>query len=232
MPAPIGKTVSMRTLYHHWLSPDARKVRLVLGEKRLDAEERLQFDWERDERFLALNPAGVVPVLVEEDGTTLADGQTICEYLDEVYPDPPLLPKAPADRAEVRRLTAWFDRKFAAEVTDLLVKEKLFKRFSGAGAPDSRAVRAGRTNIHTHLAYVAWLTERRSWLAGERLSLADLTAAAHISLVDYAGDVPWEDHPYAKDWYARIKSRPCFRPLLRDTLPGIPAPPHYADLDF
>lgn len=227
----------MRTLYHHWLSPFSRKVRLVLQEKRLDTEEKLYLDWERLDQFLALNPAGTVPVLVEEDGTILSGHQAICEYLDETYPDPPLLPRDPRQRAEARRLVAWFDEKFNAEVTSLLVAEKLAKRMSGGpfeqgSTPDSRAVRAGRTNIHTHLDYIAWLTDRRKWLAGNTLTFADLAAAAHLSLIDYAADVPWEEHPAAKDWYARIKSRPCFRGLLSDQIPGVPAPRHYADLDF
>lgn len=222
----------MRVLYHHWLSPFARKVRLVLHEKRLEVEERIARDWERDDAFLALNPAGEVPVLIEPEGSPLADSGAIVEYLDEVYPDPPLLGRTPAARAEARRLVAWFDGKFFREVTEPLVVEKLMKRMLGGGAPDSRAVRAGRANIHTHLRYIAWLTERRKWLAGDHLSVADMAAAAHLSLIDYAGDVPWEEHELAKDWYARIKSRPCFRPLLRDTVPGVPAPRHYADLDF
>ncbi|MGC2854967.1 glutathione S-transferase family protein [Novispirillum sp. DQ9] len=222
----------MRVLYHHWLSPFARKVRLVLQEKRLEVTEHVVLDWERDERFLALNPAGEVPVLVEEKGPTLADAGVIVEYLEEVYTDPPLIGRTPAQRAEARRLAAWFDGKFYREVTAPLVQEKLLKRMLNQGAPDSRLVRAGRANVHTHLHYIAWLTERRKWLAGEHLSIADLAAAAHLSLVDYAGDVPWEDHELAKDWYARVKSRPSFRPLLRDAIPGVPAPKHYTDLDF
>ena len=136
------------------------------------------------------------------------------------------------ERAEVRRLVAWFDGKFAHEVTDNLVGEKVMKRFLGFGEPDSAAIRAGHANIRTHLDYIAFLIERRSWLAGERLSLADIAAAAHISCVDYLGDVPWADHEAAKDWYARIKSRPSFRPLLADAIPGLAPSKVYADLDF
>lgn len=222
----------MRVLYHHWLSPFSRTVRLVLQEKRLEAEDRVVLDWERDERFLALNPAGEVPVLVDERKQTVVDAGTIIEYLEEVYPDPPLIGRTAGQRAEARRLAAWFNGKFHREVSAPLIQEKLLKRMLGQGAPDSRAVRAGRANVHTHLQYIAWLTERRKWLAGELLSIADLTAAAHLSLVDYAGDVPWEEHELAKDWYARVKSRPSFRTLLRDAIPGVPAPRHYADLDF
>lgn len=221
-----------RTLFHHWMSPSARKVRLALHEKRMAVQEQVHADWERNESFLALNPAGEVPVLLEPNGAVVSDGQTICEYLEEISPDTPLLPGNVFHRAEARRLTAWFDNKFRLEVTVPLVSEKLMRRLLGRGSPDSRNIRTGRTNIHMHLAYITWLTERRKWLAGDSLTLADLTAAAHLSLVDYTGDVPWDEHPFARNWYARIKSRPCFRTLLADVVPGVPPARHYADLDF
>jgi glutathione S-transferase len=222
----------MRTLYHLWLSPFCRKVRIVLREKGVEFELKAENLFQRRPEFMALNPACEVPVLVDEDGTAVADSAAICEYLEETVPDPALMPADAAGRAEARRLVAWFDRKFNAEVTENLVGEKIMKRFLRAGTPDSRAIRAGKTNVHTHLDYIGWLTERRNWLAGEALSVADIAAAAHLSCLDYLGDVPWEDHPAAKDWYARIKSRPSFRPILADHLPGEPPPKHYADLDF
>ena len=222
----------MRTLHHLWLSPFCRKVRIVLAEKGLDFEVKVEKVWQRREEFLRLNPAGSVPVLVEPDGAVIAESWVICEYLDEVYPDPPMIGATPAERAEARRLAAWFDGKFHHEVTDNLLTEKLDKRFMGMGGPDSAAIRAGHDNIATHLEYIGYLSERRTWLAGDGLSLADAAAAAHISALDYLGDVPWEDYPAAKDWYVRIKSRPSFRPLLQDRIPGLPPPKHYADLDF
>ena len=222
----------MRMLHHLWLSPFCRKVRVVLLEKKIDFDMKVENTWERSEAFLALNPAGEVPVLVEPDGTVLSGSNVISEFLEEIHPDPPLLGHQALERAEVRRLVSWFDRKFDREVTDPLVGEKVMKRFLGLGEPNSKAVRAGLANIHQHLDYIAYLMERRKWLAGENLSLADLAAAAHISVVDYLGDVPWADHGGAKDWYARLKSRPSFRPLLADHIPGFPPPKHYADLDF
>lgn len=222
----------MRTLYHLWLSPHCRKVRVVLAEKKLEFNLVVERAWDRRAEFLALNPAGEVPVLVESDGTPYSDSSVICELLEELYPDQPLLGTTPFIRAEVRRLVAWFDCKFNREVTVNLVGEKLGKRLTGIGEPDSRAIRAGQANIHSHLDYIRWLTERRRWLAGDFLSLADIAAAAHLSCLDYIGDVPWADHPGAKDWYARIKSRPSFRNLLRDQVPGALPPRHYEDLDF
>ncbi|MSO73226.1 MAG: glutathione S-transferase family protein [Rhodospirillaceae bacterium] len=222
----------MRLLYHHPLLASARKVRLALHEKRLFFEEKISLPWEREEAILRLNPAGEMPVLVDEDGTTVFDPVTICEYLEEVYPEPALIRGTPAERAEARRLAAWFDHKFQREVIQHLVVEKLVKRAMANHAPDSRALKVGRDFLVTHLQYIGELTEQRGWVAGSALTLADLAAAANISLVDYCGDVPWESYPAAKEWYVRIKSRPSFRSLLRDVVPGIPPAPIYADLDF
>jgi glutathione S-transferase len=222
----------MRTLYHLWLSPFSRKIRLVLKEKTLDFEMAVERIWERRPEFLALNPAGEVPVLVEPDGTTLSDATAITEYLEEIYPERPLMGATPIERAETRRLVAWFDVKFNREVTVNLVEEKITKRFLGLGQPNSQAIRAGCQNIKHHLDYITYLMDRRSYLAGDSFGLADITAAAHLSSVDYLGDVPWEQHNGAKEWYARVKSRPSFRPLLADHIPGVAPPKHYADLDF
>lgn len=227
----------MRTLYHLWLCPFARKVRIVLGEKKLPFELELEKVWERRDEFLALNPAGEVPVLIEagQDETpplVVADSSAICEYLEETEPAPRLFGENAQDRAEIRRLTAWFDLKFQREVTVNLVDEKVNKRFLGLGAPSSSAIRAGHANIAIHLAYIEFLIERRNWLGGESFSMADIAAAAQMSCVDYVGDVPWEDFPEAKSWYARVKSRPSMRPILADHIPGIPPPKHYANPDF
>lgn len=222
----------MRILYHQPLSPFSRKIRLALKEKGLDFELRAERVWERRPEFLALNPACEVPVMVEPDGKAYADATAIAEYVDEVYPDRRLIGFDPAGRAETRRLVAWFDQKFHAEVTLNLVFERVTKRFYGLGNPDAAAIRMGKQLIGSHLDYIGDLSERRRWLSGDEFSLADITAASHLSCIDYLGDVPWDKHPRAKDWYARVKSRPSFRPLLGDHVAGMPPPPHYADLDF
>ena len=222
----------MRTLYHLWLSPFSRKVRIALAEKSLAFVLKAEKVWERRNEFLALNPAGEVPVLVDDDGTVVVDSSAICEYLEEVCPEPPLIPGTAVERAEVRRVALWFDNKFYREVTQHLLDEKITKRFLGLGAPNGAAIRAGKANIHYHLDYVAYLAERRTWLGGDNFSIADIAAGAQLSALDYLGDVPWTEHEAAKDWYARIKSRPSFRPLLADHIPGVKPPKHYADLDF
>lgn len=222
----------MRTLYHLWLHPASRKVRIALAEKGLEFELKIEKVWERRTEFLAINPAGDVPVLIEPDNTILTDSQVISEYLNEVYTKVDLIGREPLQRAETRRLVSWFDQKFNAEVTENLVGEKMTKRFLKMGEPHGPAIRAGHANIHYHLDYIGFLTERRRWLAGDDFSLADITAASHLSAIDYIGDVPWNEHRAAKDWYARVKSRPSFKSLLEDIIPGFSPPSHYQDLDF
>jgi glutathione S-transferase len=221
----------MLRLHHFPLCPFSRKVRVVFLEKELLAELVTVDPWQQPDQVVALNPAAEVPVL-EDDGQIIADSWAICEYLEETRPDPGLLGRSPLERAEIRRLVAWFDVKFVREVTDLIWGEKLLKRVRDNDTPNSTAVRAGLANIHAHLDYIGFLFECRNWLGGEHLSLADITAAAQVSVLDYLGDVPWDKHPEAKLWYARIKSRPAFRPLLQDRLIGLKPAAHYDDLDF
>jgi glutathione S-transferase len=161
----------------------------------------------------------------------------LTEYLEETRSGRcSLIPGNAFDRAEVRRLVAWFDVKFYTEVTEPILTEKVMRRFvagpAGATGPDMARVRHGKRALKGHLDYLAMLAEQRTWLAGEELSLADLAAASHISAIDYLGDIPWADHPVAQSWYGRIKSRPGFRSLLADSIPGVSPAAHYADLDF
>ena len=223
---------AMRVLYHALLSPPSRKVRVVLAEKNLDVTLKAEKPWERRPEFLALNPAGEVPVLIEPDSTVLAGTEAIVEYLDEVYREKILIGLNPIDRAEVRRLVSWFDGKMDREVTDNLVGQKMMRRMGREGQPNSQAIRAGHANLPHHLDYIGYLVDRRRWLAGDFFSVADITAAAHLSTLDYLGDVSWDQNELAREWYARIKSRPSFRTILADHVPGIQPPPHYADLDF
>jgi len=204
----------------------------VLPEKRRAFELRRERVWDRREQYQRLIPAGTVPTLVDENGLIVPDSGVICEYLEEMYPDTPMLGRSVTERVEVRRLVAWFDGVFARDVTRPLYGEKIFKRMSGRGNPDAASLRAGYANLRGHLEYLGWIAETRRCLAGGDWTLADFAAAAHLSVLDYGGDVDWSVSPAAKEWYARIKSRLSFRALLADRVPGIEPPAHYADLDF
>lgn len=223
----------MRTLYHYPLCPFSRKVRLVLAEKKLDYGLEMEKFWERRPEFININYAGTVPVLTDLNGTHIAESTAIVEYLEDAYPAPALLPEDLSQRAEARRLMSWFDDRFAREISLALAFEKSFKRhYDKTSSPNSTVIRESKQKIHQYMEIISWLVDHRRWLAGDQLSLADLTAAAHLSIIDYLGDVPWEHHPIAKDWYARIKSRPSFRSLLTDQVPGQKPVAHYTDLDF
>ena len=231
----------MLTLFHHPLCPLSRYVRLILNEYGIEARTLEERFWERREEFLLLNPAGEIPVLVADGQPAIPGAPIIAEYIEETHPADDylgerLLPQRPGQRVEVRRLASWFNNKFHGEVSGPLVAERVFKRYmtqeQGGGPPDTEALRAARHNIRYHLAYIGWLVRTRDWLAGDRLSLADLAAAAHLSSLDYLGEVPWNEDEAAKHWYARVKSRPSFRPILAEMLAGVPASKTYADLDF
>lgn len=221
----------MNRLFHVPLSPFCRKVRLSLAEKKVEVELVEERYWERSADFLRRNPAGKVPVL-KMDGKLLTESTAICEYLEERFPTPALLPEDIEARYEVRRLVSWFDDKFHNEVTANLLYERVNKKVMGAGYPESRAIKAGAKAIKYHLDYMGWLLDQRRWLAGNAMTLADFAAAAHLSSLDYICDVDWNRNENVRDWYAKIKSRPAFRSILADQIPGFPQPSHYADLDF
>ncbi|WP_299890697.1 glutathione S-transferase family protein [uncultured Ruegeria sp.] len=221
----------MARLFHVPLSPYCRKVRLSLAEKKIEVELVEEKYWEQDPDFLRRNPAGKVPVL-RLDGQIMSESAAICEYIEETRPEPPLMPKKPEARFEVRRLVGWFDDKFHHEVTSKLLYERVNKKVTGQGYPDSKNVKAGAKAIKYHLDYMAWLLDQRRWLAGDQMTLADFAAAAHLSSLDYVSDVDWNRSQAVKDWYAKIKSRPAFRSILADQVPAFRPPAHYADLDF
>lgn len=229
----------MSQLYHYPLCPFSRRIRLAIGEYGDSLELIEEAPWAKREAFLRLNPTGEIPVVVDNNGSVAAGIYAVSEYLDELYSatsNVTLLPGTLVERAEARRLVDWFDHHFYVAVTGNLITEKVYKRFmtleQGGGPPDMSRVRHSMGNIAGYMQHIDQLAAERSWLAGDHISIADLSAAAHISCIDYLGDVPWGNHASAKDWYARIKSRPSFRPLLNDQVRGLNPVSHYADLDF
>lgn len=219
-------------LYQYPLCPFSRKVRLVLAEKSVECELVEELPWARRDEFIDLNPAGQTPVLVGERGTTLIDSSAICEYFEETVEKSPLIGASATDRAEIRRLCVWFDQKFYTEVGHILLAERMYKRIAERTAPDGGALRTAGRNLENHLGYIDYLLDHRRWLSGPTIGLADLTAAAHLSVVDYLSALDWRGHATAKQWYSVIKSRPSFRALLSERMDGLTPPPHYDKLDF
>lgn len=221
----------MVLLVHHSISPQSRKIRLIMAEKKMLFVLKEETPWKLSQEMININPAGDLPILIF-DGTVVSGNNAITEYLEESNPQYKLLPERPLERAEVRRLVEWFDIKFYNEVYKYIVKEKIIKRFRLKQAPNTKILKAGLNNLRFHLEYLDYLADRNNYLAGKELSLADLTAAAHLSIIDYLGDIPWNEYKNAKIWYAKIKSRPSFKEILKDKIRGIQPSRNYTNLDF
>ena len=222
----------MAVLHHYPLAASSRLIRLQCGEYKLELDLITQLPWLRDEKVLALNPAGELPIFEHETHGVVSGARVISEWLEDIVEDNFLMPATAGERAEVRRLVDWFEGKFTLEVTRPLVRERVIKRFQSGEAASSQILRAALANAQIHFGYVDWLAGQYNWLAGPNISLADLAAAAHISVLDYFGDVDWQRYPEAKMWYMKLKSRPSFRSLLSDVLVGMPPASHYSNLDF
>ena len=215
------------------LCPFSRKVRLLLGEKGVGYELVREYPWERRDEFLDINPAGQVPVMTNEQrGLLLMDSMAICEYLEETVEKAAMLNGTAAHRAEIRRLVVWFDTQFFAEVVAPLLQERMEKRLFTKEPPNSARLREAMKAAVRHLDYTDFLLDRHNWIAGATMSLADLAAAAQISVADYLGGIDWKHHEQTAKWYRGFKSRPSFRPLLSERMAGIQPPKHYDDLDF
>lgn len=226
----------MLTLYHSSLQAHCRKVRLMMHEYGLQTQLEDEPYWLNRPEFLYLNPGGDVPVLQTEEGLLAVGNYAITEYLLEASPQAglSLLNSNLAIRCEIRRLSDWFDRRFYGEVTRLLVYERFFKPLEQKGAPDTALLRQGRQQLTAHLHLIDALTAEGSFLAGDMLTLADLSAAAQLSCVDYFGEISWSQQnlPHLRRWYAHMKSRPGMREILRERVRSFTPPPYYENPDF
>lgn len=223
----------MWLLHQFPLCPFSRKVRLLLGEKGVGYELVREYPWERRDEFIHMNPSGRTPVMVETDSDiTLIDSWAIAEYFEETVEKARMLPGTAVDRAEVRRLVAWFDGTFHDNVTAPLLEERMLKRIVHRASPNTGVLREAMKSTNALLDYVDYLLDNRNWIAGSSLSLADLAAAAHISVADYLGGIDWRAHQQTRNWYSGLKSRPSFRPLLSERMGVIAPPADYDKVDF
>src|SRR3989338_1737398 len=225
----------MYRLYHHPICPYSRKVRTYLAAKEIGFELIQENFWERRKEFIAMNPAGTIPVLFDNsNAVVVVNSSVIIEYLEEKHDGSKnILGESLTKRAEIRRLQYWFDEKFYHEVSKHVLNERYFNRYlPGANSPSSEVLRVARRNLNIHLSYIEYLLENRKYLAGDHISVADFAAAAQISSIDYFGDINWHHYLPAKDWYSLIKSHKIFGEILKDRLPNITPPEWYSKLDF
>jgi len=230
----------IQRLIHYPLCPYSRFIRMVMYEKSLNFSLIKEEFWLERDAFITLNPSGQLPILVTSDkNTVICDLMPIFEYLEETSAhSAKLLPQDALERAEVRRIIGWFHGKFYKEVSNALLTERVWKRMKREGYPDSAIIRHAIAVLPEHILYIAYLLQGRDWIAGNKMTAADLAAAAHISVVDFLGNITWQSASQSqafnavREWYARIKSRPSFRALTSDVVEGFTPPLHYADPDF
>jgi glutathione S-transferase len=173
--------------------------------------------------------------LIDINGICVGGSSAIREYIEEMYPDPKLVGQDPEERSEARRIADFFCSSFHNDAYSDTMKERVLKRFykgTENKTPDTGKVRASLSKLNAYLGYVSWLVDRRNWLAGQSFSVADIYAASFVSVLDYIGCINWEKHQIVKGWYARIKSRPSFRGVLKDNLSQVPPAKDYSNLDF
>lgn len=214
----------MRRLIHLMLSPSCRLARLMVGEKRIACDPALSED-----------PRQTMPLFLDMDGTRAEGVWAILDHLESNYPDTPLAPSDDNVRRMALRWVDWAMGPFHEQVTQRIVYEKAAPKHTGASfsrTPDMNVIRAGREQLKLALAEIGQAAERNGNLAARECTLGDLAVAAHLSALDYFGEAPWSDFPAASEWYVRIKSRPSFRSILADRVPGQPPVSHYAELDF
>lgn len=222
----------MRELYHYPLCPFGRLVRIHMKEKSLDHELIVDIPWDRKKTFSQNHVLSDLPTLVDMDGVVLEGWYAIVEHLEQHYRSNTLLRVTQKEKAETRRIMTLFNEMFFAEVTKNVVFERVIKKYVDNGSPDSASIRKGNMAVKKYMDYISWLIDRRNWLAGEEFTLADISAAAQISCIDYVGSLEWSCYPNVKEWYMRIKSRPSFREILSDRVPNVTPPAHYQELDF
>jgi glutathione S-transferase len=222
----------MRTLYHHPICPLSRQVRVYLKELDLSFELVKEDYWQRRSDFIKLNPSGMVPVLIENSGLNILGIYPITEYLYDKYPNFVFMDEDSEVKCEIRRLLNWFNDKFYREVTKILVDEKVVRLLCNLGGPRTDFLRAFKSNLTQHIKYLSSLLEKHDFLISKNITCADIAAACHLSVIDYFGEIYWEQWTTLHNWYAILKSRPSFRPLLKDYVAGFAPAAGYSNLDF
>jgi glutathione S-transferase len=230
----------MITLHHGWRSSASRRVRLCLEEKGLAYESHI-VDMAKMEHhspdYLRINPLGVIPTLIH-DGRPLHESGTICEYLDETFPDPPLRPETAYERAEMRNwirhidglignlivfnwrhhlqkvASQWSDAELAEKLKNIPSKERQEAWIRVARKPyteDER--RAARGKLVTLLDKMEGALQQSGWLVGKSYSIADISAAPFVKRVDEEiapDEMAAQKRPRVSDWWIRLQARPAF----------------------
>ncbi len=231
----------MLVLFHGWRSSASRRVRLCLAEKRLEFESRTvdltKMEHHKPE-FLKLNPNGVIPLLILNDGRSLYESGTICEYLDETYPDPPLRPSDPYERAVMRNwvrhvderiinlivfnwahsmakmASQWSDAQLAENLKNVPSKERREAWLRVARRPYTEEERGeARAKLVLLLDRMEDTLGRTKWLAGNAYSIADIGVVPFVKRIEEEiapDEMSAQRHPKVLAWWTAIQARPAF----------------------
>ncbi len=225
----------MPSLLHHPLDPASRLIRLMCAEYGVPLDMEEIKPWLRTPELLEVNPAATLPILIDDNDQSVIGLLANIHTIEALYAPSAVAGLMPDDaivRAEMWRLIEWVISKLNDEVTRYVLEEKIVKRDHRGATPDPAVLRVAKANLNEHMLYFNWLFANRSWLTADDMTLADFALAAHLSTLDYLGDIDWGKAGETRDWYSRIKSRPAFRTLLNDRVLAMPPHQGYADLDF
>ena len=221
----------MFTLYHYYLCPSSRFIRIILEEFKIKYNVQLENYWKPQKDFLKINPAGHLPVLINEEGFPIIGANACLEYFQDLNLKPNLLGENYKDKAEIYRLYHWFDTLFKKEVLDPIVYEKVFSRVVDNITPNSSNIRAALQNLTFHINYLDYLLKQQDYLVTNSLTYLDFLASANLSVLDYLGLLNFEKNENIREWYSKLKSRPSFKTLLRDQIVGLNPDEKYKLID-
>lgn len=190
------------------------KAKIALLEKGIAFEEE-HCRTSQEPAMLARSPMGKVPFLVLEDGSTLTESQAIVEYLEDLQPEPRLMPADPLARARVRELIAHLELD-----VELVARRAYPQAFFGGTISDGTKAAVER-DLAKGIRSLLTMAKFSPWIAGDEFTLADCAAAVHLPLVGiatklvYGADV-FDAHPQVKDYMKRVTERPSVRKVADD----------------
>ncbi len=224
--------VKMLTLYHFPICPFSRKVRMFLLESQLDHELVKINPWKQQEKLIKISRTGLMPAL-KNNSLVVNGGQSICEYISEnkeILDN--LIGSSPETRHLDRSIAEFFDIHLFADTSNVIINERFVKFITTSSTPNSSLIRAAKLKIKKYFIYIESLLDVNEYLGSNKFSISDISAASHISVLDYFGDIDWNQSIKVKHWYSLIKSRKSFQKILIDTVEGFLPPEHYKEIDF
>ena len=227
-------------LYHYSFCPFSRKIRFLLDEIEITYKKIEIKPYEKNNEFIRLNTLNETPVLIDNNNKIrVIDSYIIADYLKNMeyrnFTDlrDEYFGSNLNEELEINRLQMLFDKNFYNDITKPLLYEKVYSTFDETKKYYSNSVvNKVVSNINAYVEYMEFLLVKNKWLADEKFSLADISAAAQISVIDYFGHINWKRFFKLKEWYNIIKSKKGFNDILNDKLPGFNPYINYNKIDF